>query len=559
MPVSYTNPRYPFRTPPEIAEGRAGRYPVVVVGAGLVGLTAAVDLATRGVPVVVLDDDDTVSFGSRSVCTAKRSLEILDRLGAGSRVAEKGIVWNRGTIHVGEQEVYRFDLLPEQGHKFPAFVNIQQYYVEEFLVERARALPLVDMRWKSRIVSCRPGPDRVDVAVETPEGGYDLSCDWLLACDGVRSTVRDQLGLQSSGTDYHERFLITDVVVETDRPAERRFWFRPPFHDGQSALMHKQPDNVWRIDLQLGPDADPEADTRPESVRRRIARVLGPDTPFEIDWISIYSFRCRRLERFRHGRVFFLGDAAHQVSPFGARGGNGGIQDADNLAWKLAEVIAGRAPDALLDSYDAERVPAADTDILASSRSTDFMTPKTKAARRLRDAVLGLAEEYAFARRMANSGRLSVPAVLADSPLNTPDTDAFDAPRAVPGAAAVDAPVGAGDRGAWLVERIGPGFTALIYASLQADLPAALPVLDPPVAFRVVAPPGSRVVVPPGADLLEDTLGLVRARYDLEPGTVYLFRPDQHVAGRRRGWSADWLAAALDRALARDRSDTGRT
>lgn len=558
MPVSYTNPRYPFRTPPEIADGHTGRYPVVVVGAGLVGLTAAVDLATRGVPVVVLDEDDTVSFGSRSVCTAKRSLEIFTRLGVGGRIREKGIVWSRGSVHVGDREVYRFDLQPDPGHRFPAFVNIQQYYVEELLVDRAAELPPIDLRWKSKVVECTPRAERVDLTVETPEGRYELACDWLLAADGVRSTVRDQLSLRASGTDYHEHFLITDVVVETDRTAERRFWFRPPFHDGQTALMHKQPDNVWRIDLQLGRDADPEAETRPERVRERIRRVLGDETPFEIDWISIYSFRCRRLERFRHDRVLFLGDAAHQVSPFGARGGNGGVQDADNVAWKLAEVLASRAPEALLDSYDAERVQAADLDIRASSGSTDFMTPKTRAARLLRDAVLDLATDHLFARQMVNSGRLSVPAVLSHSPLVTPDEDTFDAPSMMPGAPAMDAPVVVTGSDGWLLDHIGPSFTALIGASGEADLPEALPRLDPPIAYVVVAPPGARIDPQPGVAILMDGQGLVRVRYDLRPGTLYLFRPDQHVAARRRGWCADWLAAALDRALARGLTATGR-
>jgi 3-(3-hydroxy-phenyl)propionate hydroxylase len=565
VPRTYQNPRFEYRRCPDQEGGATAHHPVVVVGAGLVGLTAAVDLASRGVPTLLLDDDDTVSFGSRAICFAQRSLEIADRLGIGERIRAKGITWNRGKVFLKDREIYAFDLLPEPGHAFPAFVNLQQYYVEEWLVERARELGLTEIRWRNRVVEvvqeevAQDGPC-VRLTVETPDGPYALTCDFLLACDGARSQVRRSLGLEFAGQVFQDRFLIADVVMKADFPTERWFWFDPPFHPGRSVLLHRQADDVWRIDFQLGPDADPEAERQPERVLPRLRAMLG-ERDFELEWVSVYTFQCRRLERFRHGRVFFLGDAAHQVSPFGARGGNGGMQDADNLGWKLAAVLRGEAPEALLDSYDAERVPAADENILHSTRSTDFITPKNAASRAFRDAVLELAEDHPFARRLVNSGRLSLPCRYAGLPLASPD-DGGSA-TLPPGAPCPDAPVlcvgEAGEaRPDWLLRRLGDGFTLLVGlaadpsaedASLAAAL-AALADRAPAIRPLLVAPARRNGT---GLPLLVDSEGLVAARCGLRSGAALLFRPDRHLAARWAGVDPDAVRAAWTRALAADR------
>jgi 3-(3-hydroxy-phenyl)propionate hydroxylase len=543
---TYANPVYLYTRPAEL-DHRKPRRPVVIVGAGPVGLAAAIDLGQRGIPVIVVDDDRTVSVGSRAICYAKRTLEILDRLGCGQQVADKGICWNVGKVFFKDELVYRFDLLPEPGHRRPAFVNLQQYWFEQYLVERAQALNAIELRWESRVVGVIPRADGVEVKVATPDGDYGLSCDWLIAADGSRSAVRQLLGLEWEGQAFRDRFLIADIHMTSDFPTERWFWFDPPFHPNQSTLLHRQADDVWRIDFQLGWDADPDEEKKPERILPRLRAMLGESANFEIEWASVYTFACRRMQHFRHGRVLFVGDAAHVVSPFGARGANSGIQDADNLVWKLDLVLKGQAPDTLLDTYDFERTRAADENILNSTRATDFITPKSDMSRTFRDAVLALAKDHAFARRLVNSGRLSVPATLADSPLNTPDRDAEFAQGAgalVPGAPAADAPV-AGPAGNWLLDYVGGGFTLLGFDAAAASSSSVAALARDSVPCRVVQVGGAAEA---GATRIDDTHGLATKRYDARQGTVYLLRPDQHVCARWREFDLANVRAAIARA-----------
>ncbi|MCZ6840939.1 MAG: FAD-dependent oxidoreductase [Alphaproteobacteria bacterium] len=541
---------FAFAPCPELA-GEVRRHTVAIVGAGPVGLTAAVDLALHGVSVVVIDGKSNVSEGSRAICWAKRSLEICDRLGTGQQLVDQGVTWNEGEVFHGDELIYSFNLLPEPDHHRPAFINLQQYYFEQRMIERATALPQIEMRWQHQASDVSVFDDHIEVAVETPAGIYTLECDWLLACDGVHSTIRSSLGLDFSGRVFQDRFLISDIHMEADFPAVRRFWFDPTFFDGQSTLLHKQAEGVWRIDMQLGWEADPEEEQKPERVVPRLRRMLG-DIEFEIVWTSVYTFTCRRMERFSHGRIFFLGDSAHVVSPFGARGGNGGLQDADNLAWKLALVTKGDAPEALLDSYDSERIPATDENILNSTRSTDFMTPKSRVSRVYRDAVLNLARSHEFARRLVNSGRLSIPAIYSDSPLNTGDTEPFEQ-GPPPGAPAVDAPVAspqAPDERRWLLDQLGTVFALLAFDDGEMDWPrlqTALAQCQPAVRLLRICPPDAADTE--GA--LIDRWDIAAFRYDGAPGSCYLMRPDQHVVGRWRKCLLPEIEDALNRALAR--------
>ena len=530
------------RSPDQDAAERgdaAARHPVVVVGAGPVGLSLAIDLAQRGQRVLLLDNDNRLSTGSRAICFAKRTLEIWDRLGVGDVMCAKGVGWNVGKVFLGDELLYRFDLLPEPEHERPAFINLQQFYAEAYLAVRAAELPNLEIRWKNEVVALEETGSGVCLGIDTPQGRYQILAGYVAACDGSRSPLRALLGQESQGRVFRDRFLIADVKMSVDFPAERWFWFDPPFHRNQSVLLHRQPDNVWRIDFQLGWDADPDEERKRERIRPRVQamlrQALGQEVPFELQWASVYTFACLRMQSFRYGHVFFAGDAAHGVSPFGARGANSGVQDAENLAWKLDLVLRGEAGDELLDSYASEREFAADENILNSTRATDFITPKSAVSRLFRDATLKLASEYAFARKLVNSGRLSVPATLHGSPLNTPDADEF-AGAMVPGSAAADAPLrgtaaggAAPDRGRWLLRELtGERFALLVAGPLPAwatDL-------------------GVQVIELPCA-------GVVAQRYDLKPGSAYLLRPDQHVCARWRVPTAARVRAALDRACAR--------
>lgn len=510
--ATYQYPAYPYH-PPAFADGLAPTAQVVIVGGGQVGLTMALDLAQRGVASVVLDEDNTVSDGSRAICQAKRTLEIWDRLGVAAPMMAKGVTWNEGHVFYRGERLYAFNMQENPHSKFPAFINIQQYYVEQFLVEQAMQQPLIELRWCHRVTGLETAPAGVCLTVETPDGIYTQPCDWLVAADGVRSTIRRQMGLSFSGQVFEDHFLIADIIMQREGPAIRRFYFDPPWGPEASALMHRQSDNVWRLDFQLGWNVDRDEELRDENVFARIRRMIGPDTPFELEWKSLYTFQCRSIERYRHDRVLFIGDAAHQVSPFGARGGNGGVQDADNLGWKLALVVQGRAGQALLDSYDDERRFAAAENILNSTRATDFITPKTPVSEVYRNAVLDLARDFPFARTLVNSGRLSVPAHLTESSLNGAD-ELRGSVR--PGSPVPALPLSVPDNAtaSHLTDILGDGFTLLCFGPANAELH-----VDSPLGLRLLHA---------GQDF-RDSDGSIAAAFGVRDNAVVLVRPDQHV------------------------------
>jgi 3-(3-hydroxy-phenyl)propionate hydroxylase len=528
-----TKVQFGYRRHPDQDCGTLLAYPVIVVGAGPVGLSLAIDLAQRGQPVVLLDDADRIGEGSRAICFSKRALEYWDRLGVGDRMVEKGVVWSVGRIFHGPSELYQFNLLPEPGHKRPAFINLQQFYAEAYLVDRVTELPAISLRWRNKVTALESRNDGVVLTIETPDGSYRLAGQYVVACDGARSSLRQMVGAEFAGRVFEDQFLIADVKMTAAFPTERWFWFDPPFHAGRSALLHKQPDDVWRIDLQLSPDADPAIEKRPETVRPRIARMLGHDQ-FEFAWISLYKFQCRRMDRFTHGRVIFAGDSAHQVSPFGARGANSGLEDAENIAWKLDRVLRRQSPDSLIETYHVERSAAADENIRESTRATDFMAPSSHQEARLRKAVLSLAKETEFGKRMVNGGRLSVPSIY-DTPLSTADRDQWHG-GPPPGTSMPDAPLTTADGGALFLtdafKALGMRFTLLSFANGRA----------------AEAPDDVSVISIGGVDSPADAQGLARQRYDAEPGTTYLLRPDGYVAARFRHPTREAVSAALARA-----------
>lgn len=511
--MAYDYAPFPYIAPPGLASPEP-RHPVAIVGAGPIGLAMAIDLAGHGIKSVVLDDNNVVSVGSRAICWAKRTLEIFDRLGVGDRMLEKGVTWKVGRLFHGADEVYSFDLLPEDGHKYPAFINLQQYYVEQYLVERAQEFPdHIDLRFLNKVTDHKDHGDHVTLTIETPDGPYTLEADYYIAAEGAGSPTRNRMKLPFEGQTFEEHFLIIDVELPhspfaSDDP-ERWFWFAPPFHPGQSALLHKQPDDIYRIDLQLGPETDPKTEATEEKVIPRIKEIIG-DMDFRLDWMSVYKFRCAKLDRFVHGRVLFVGDSAHVVSPFGARGGNGGIQDVDNLGWKLAAVLNG-APTTLLETYDEERTHGSAENILNSSRATNFMTPKSEIETLFRNETLSLAGKHPFARKLINSGRLSQPCSLAGMALQSGNHPMI-------GQSLIDLSLGNG----WLIEQIQGRFTLL---SFDTD---DWPDID-----------GVQSVPLPRTDKSAQRYGTQGA---------FLIRPDGHICAHFDTPDTSAITAALTRA-----------
>jgi len=536
-PLAYKS--YPYARSPDQDAATPTRHPVVVVGGGPIGMAVALDLALKGTRVLVLDDHEGIGMGSRAICFAKRPLEILDRLGCGEPVLDKGVIWNIGKVFHGEKQVYEFNLLPEDGHKFPAFINLQQPYFEKFILDRVHALQAeglpLEIRGKNRVDAVEQDGDGAVLTVMTPDGPYPVAADWVIACDGASSPLREMLGLGFEGEVFKDSFLIADVRMKADFPTERWFWFDPPSKAGASQLLHKQPDDVWRIDFQIGWDADRKEEMKEENIRKRVGQMIGDDIGFDLVWSSIYTFQCRRMTQFHKGRVIFAGDAAHQVSPFGARGANSGLQDTENLAWKLQMIIDGKAPVALLKTYDEERIHGAKENILNSTRATDFITPKSEISKLFRDAVLDLSDKHDFARPFVNSGRLSVPCTYDNGQLNTADALPGGPARSRPGSPCPDAPMGDG----FLLGHLGRAKdTRFQVLALDAALPAAFSAHG--IDCEMIA------LETTGNDLL-------RERYLGEASSaVYLIRPDQHVAARWASFDEARVSAALGRAIGKE-------
>lgn len=558
--LGYDLPRYPYRMPEEQRTGRAARHPVIVVGAGLVGLTAAVDLSVRGIPVVLLDDSDTVGargLSSRGVNFARRSLEIWDRLGMGDRVVEKGVVWNVHRTYLGPDTIYAYEMNPDPDQKHPAILALQQYHVEQYLIDRLRELGMADLRWRNEVVSVNVKPDHASVEVRTPDGLYGIEAEYLLACDGAHSAVRKSLGLDSAEMAF-DRWFISDVKIETEIARERHLWIDPPFHEGRCALLIEMADGVWRTDMQLGEDADMADAVTPERAMERLDRMFGVDTSYGIVWAGAYSFQFRVLDEFRHGRVFFLGDAAHENPPFGGRGGNGGIQDADNLVWKLDLVLRGRSPDALLDTYHRERHPAAVENIAQTARSCWFLSPQSRGRRLLRDAVLSFAKTDPEIRPLVNTGRMSVPFSYDSSDLITADSDKWEG-GPPPGAAVPNCRVetinGSSALAGHLLDDWGGEFVCLYFAGAVADMPEdARRYLREKLQANL--PVETRLLVTGGeadADFrtIRNSRNAAFRAYAAEPGCVYLVRPDGHVAARWRTFDPERVETAISRAAGR--------
>ena len=511
--------------------------PVLIAGGGPVGLAVAALLARLGVRSLVVEADAGYCSGSRAICISRRSQEILWTAGAGPALAAKALPWTGGRSYWRNREVLQFRMPSEPTERFAPMVNIQQYHIEAFLHQALQgASGLAQVEWSSRVTRVQPGAAGVEVEVEGPEGTRRIGADWLLACDGGRSTVREQLGMQFEGTQYEGRYVIVDIVQKTQRPVERLAWFDPPSNPGSTVLMHRQPDDVWRIDYQLRDEDDADEALKPENILPRVRShlaMIGEDAPWELLWASMYNAKCLTLPAYRQGRVLFAGDAAHLVPIFGVRGLNSGLDDAANLAWKLALVLEGGADATLLDSYSQERVHATRENIAYGAKSTEFMAPPDFAFRLMREAALRLAVDDPAVRSLINP-RQSAPIAYTGSPLNGPQQGAWAHAQAEPGQPAPEALL-QGPQGPFhLTQCFGTEFTCLVFG--DGALPhAAADLAEHGVAVLDIAPEA-------------DVHGQARERYGL-PGPqatgLVLVRPDGYVMGRWRGLDPAPVLAAL--------------
>ncbi|WP_212748444.1 FAD-dependent monooxygenase [Maribacter algarum] len=527
LPKTYENPTYPLKKVADMESDTVTNYQVAIIGAGPAGLTAALDLANRGISSVVFSKENTVSIGSRALCFSKKSLEVINRIApkAVEKMLAKGVTWNLGKVFYQEDEVYKFNLLPEDGHKIPAFINLQQYYFEEYLVDEIANQPLIDLRWQSAAHFVSQDEDKVTLEIETELGNYNIEAEYLLACGGVRSKTRETMNIPFEGELFEENFLIADVTMENDFPTERWFWFDPPFNKGYSALLHKEPDGVYRIDLQLGIDGvDKDKELDPERIKGRLRRMLGDDCKFELEWTSIYNFRCMRIKNMVHDRVIFAGDSAHQVSPFGARGANGSIQDIDNLAWKLAYVLQGKAPKSLLDSYQEERSPAADENIYHSSNATDFISPKSEISTLFRNQLLSLAKDHVFAQKMVNSGRLSHAFKYLNSTLTSSEKEEWNC-KLQNGYPLNDVALKHNGETSYLLDALSDDFNLVLYGDVLVDV-SKITAHFPVNVISISEGNTNKGLV--------DSNGYFKKRYDATPGSWYLIRPDHYIANRGR-------------------------
>ncbi|NIF82201.1 monooxygenase [Comamonas sp. Tr-654] len=531
-------------------------HPIVIVGTGPVGLTTALEIARHGQRCVVLESELQVSEGSRAIVFTRRSMEILQQVGVAQRVTETGLPWCYGNSIYRGQRVFRMENARADDDRFFPMINLQQQYLEEYLVDAVQANPLIELRWGNRVSKVEQKGEQAWVEVDTPEGSYELRADWLVACDGARSGIRTAMSLLMEGASYEGRFVIADIRIDLPLPTERLAFFDPTWNPGNTILMHREPHGIWRVDYQLPAGEDPEDALRPESLKARIDAQLEMigfgGTPWEMDWSSVYSARALTLPDYVHGRVIFAGDAAHMLPIFGVRGANTGFQDAQGLGWRLALVAKGAASAALLQSYSSERVGAAREIVEEAGKSTRFMAPPSRGFRLLRDAVLSLSLSQPFVGPLYH-WRTSRPHEYGGSPLNSMGDDnlLFKAGPAhgAPPLNVRFAP------DSYLLDHLGGGFDLLYFTNgkaIPAELQAVVAgIRARGIGVRLIAVSSQVASAIQGADLvLDDSEGRCRARYGvMADGAAYLLRPDQHVCARWMALDANRLQAAFKAAL----------
>ncbi len=544
--MTATTPSVPASVPPLV--------PVAIVGAGPVGLTVALTLSKQGVPCVLLEEKDEVCTGSRALGMSRRTLEIWDAVRAVASIQSHGKTWDGGRTFWRDEEVLRFQMPDDPRSKFRPMLNLQQCHTERYLHDAAADRPEIDVRWTSRVTGVRRFGSHVELDVTTPQGRQVIRAAHVVACDGAKSTLRALLGLRLQGSTHDASYLIADIKLDSTAPMERRCWFDPPSNPGSTVLMHGQPDQVWRLDYQLASGEDAAEAQRPERVKQRIAdhlAYIGERGDWSLEWVSVYRAHSRCLDDFRHGRIFFAGDAAHLMPIFGIRGLNSGVEDGWNLGWKLGFVHRGLAGDTLLDSYSEERRQVFLENAAMADRNAWFMTPPNAGAQLIRDAVLQVARSHAGAGDIINPRQASYVPLRRSSLLTPDDARATFSGGPSPGEVVPNLRL-AGTRPAWLQGRLGRGWTLLLFADTIGAADALAHSLTPLTQEYAISVLSVVDTEAPGdaagaGHVIADPQGDLRASFDAQHGTVYLVRPDHNIAARWRSLEVAEVKAALAR------------
>lgn len=534
--------------------GPQPRHKVVIAGSGPAGMVVALELARHGVASVIVTSELQVSQGSRAIVFTRRSMEILQQVGVAERMTENGLPWRFGNSYYRGERVFRLEAPHDPDDRFFPMLNIQQQFMEEYLLDACNASDLIDFRWGNLVTQVAQMDGFAKVSLDTPEGPYTLETDWLVAADGGRSGIRSAMNLQMEGASYEGFFVIADIKIDLPLPTERLAYFDPDWNRGNTILMHREPHGIWRVDYQLPEGETPEEALKPESLKARIdaqlAMIGHAGASWEMDWSSVYSARTLTLPNFVHGSVIFTGDAAHLLPIFGVRGANTAFQDAQSLGWQLAFVVKGLTSQKLLANHSAERVGAAREIIQEAGKSTRFMAPPKGGFQLLRDAVLSLSLTQAFVRPLYH-WRTSRPHAYTHSMLNSlGDDNALFTAGPEHGAPPQNIRLGTDD---FLLDHLGGGFDLLYFTEAQAVPAGLLEVVAQArakgVPMRVIAV-GSCPSVAGADETLADAQGHFRRRYGVQAsGAAYLLRPDQHVCARWLTLDATRLQAALATAL----------
>ena len=525
--------------------------PVIIIGNGPVGATAALLLARWGMPVMVLDGRlERDRRGSKAICQQRDVLDVWEAVGVGRQLANEGVTWSTARTYYKDQELFSRTLAAAGQAGFPPFVNLSQSRTEQVLAAQMAATPLIEQRWGHTVTTIRQDALGVTLTCRTVDGEVGVGAPYVVLAAGARAgDLRRQLGVGFPGQSYNDRFLICDIQVDLPQwESERRFYFDPPWNPGRQVLIHPTPGSVFRIDWQVPGDVNLDEEERSGQLDARIRAIIGPDAAYALVWKSLYTFHGRLAERMQAGRVLLAGDCAHLVAPFGARGLNSGVHDAENAAWKLAFVLRGWAPAALLQTYDTERLAAARENLALTERTMRFLVPQTEEEHAYRLDVLERARSDPAARAQVDSGRMYEPFWYVDSPLTTPNparpfpgrpTRGQGLPP-LPGVVVPDTPITDPEHPevSHLRAIARDGFLVLVTDDVAAaDVQAfaagltAVPVRT--VTLGTLTPDGS--------------LG---ALLGAEAGEAWVIRPDGHIAAVVPAADHAALAGAIRRALA---------